>query len=97
MLAGNFVDQLAQSAAGNEGVAQALSPASADGRADLSGASYASPEGTVFNSPGRKSRVDPAEAANPFRDGISTADDNATAFDPTEFGNFSFDFGAAEF
>jgi DNA helicase-2/ATP-dependent DNA helicase PcrA len=94
MLAGNFVDQLAQSAAGNEGVAQALSPASADGRADLSGASYASPEGTAFNSPGRKSRVDPAEAANPFRDGTSTADDNATAFDPTEFGNFSFDFGA---
>jgi ATP-dependent DNA helicase UvrD/PcrA len=34
--------------------------------------------------------------ATPERDGADRDGDNATAFDPTEFGNFSFDFGAAE-
>jgi DNA helicase-2/ATP-dependent DNA helicase PcrA len=36
-----------------------------------------------------------AEASSPFRDDTNS-DDNATAFDPTEFGNFSFDFGASD-
>jgi len=51
-----------------------------------------SPEGTAFISPGRKSGVGEAEGASPERDGTG----DATAFDPSEFGNFSFDFGATE-
>ena len=53
-----------------------------------------SPEATEFISPERKSRDGELEAS-PARDGNGRPDD-ATAFDPTEFGNFSFDFGAPE-
>ena len=53
------------------------------------------PEGTEFISPGRESGVGEGEGTSPFRDGTNS-DDKATAFDPTEFGNFSFDFGAAD-
>jgi DNA helicase-2/ATP-dependent DNA helicase PcrA len=53
-----------------------------------------SPEGTEFDSPGRESWVGEEAGASPVRD-VTDADD-AAAFDPTEFGNFSFDFGAAE-
>ena len=40
--------------------------------------------------------VQRSEAPRPSSEAGETSDDNATAFDPTEFGNFSFDFGAAE-
>ncbi len=54
-----------------------------------------SPEGTEYESPGRKSRVSDGEGMSPERDGTNPPEnDDATAFDPTEFGNFSFDFGA---
>ncbi len=59
-----------------------------------------SPEGTEFVSPGREAGVGAANHESPFRDG-SPADENgeesddAAAFDPDEFENFSFDFGAA--
>jgi len=68
-----------------------------DARAMLAGTfeeQLTSPGGTEFMSSGRQSGEGTEEGASPTRDG--TAVDDATAFDPTEFGNFSFDFGAAE-
>ncbi|MGD0759862.1 MAG: UvrD-helicase domain-containing protein [Candidatus Sulfotelmatobacter sp.] len=53
-----------------------------------------SPAGTESDSPGRKSWVGEESGTSPVRD--VTASEDATAFDPTEFGNFSFDFGTAE-
>ena len=41
------------------------------------------------------SAVQPSEARQPH-DGANGSTDDATAFDPSEFGSFSFDFGAAE-
>jgi DNA helicase-2/ATP-dependent DNA helicase PcrA len=88
MLAGSFAEQLDQS------VARAPSPASSE-RATDSGAGQAlSPEGTEFIGPGCESGVGAEEGASPGRGGRNS--DDATAFDPTEFGNFSFDFGAAD-
>jgi DNA helicase-2/ATP-dependent DNA helicase PcrA len=56
-----------------------------------------SPEGTEFISPGRKSGVSSESEASPTRDGADPADtDDAAAFDPSEFGNFSFDFGGVD-
>jgi DNA helicase-2/ATP-dependent DNA helicase PcrA len=69
-----------------------------DARAMLAGSfaeQLTSPEGTEFISPGRESWVEAEEGTSPVRDGTNSAED-ATAFDPTEFGNFSFDFGAAD-
>ena len=51
-------------------------------------------EGTESDSPGRNSWVGEESGTSPVRD--VTASEDATAFDPTEFGNFSFDFGTAE-
>ena len=86
MLAGTFAEQLGQSAgAGSSG-----------GAAHSSNLQVPSPEGTEFISPGRKSGAGDEEGASPVRDGTDSAAD-ATAFDPAEFGNFSFDFGAADF
>jgi len=62
--------------------------------ADRSAEQSASPEGTEFTSPGRKSWEGGEETESPARDGTDSADGDATAFDPTEFGNFSFDFAA---
>ncbi len=62
---------------------------------DSHGEQVQSPVGTEFDSPGGKSWVDPAAESSPFRDGTDSTED-ATAFDPAEFGNFSFDFGAAD-
>ena len=62
--------------------------------ADRSAEQSASPEGTEFMSPGRKSWDDGEETESPARDGTDSADGDATAFDPNEFGNFSFDFAA---
>jgi DNA helicase-2/ATP-dependent DNA helicase PcrA len=59
--------------------------------ADTTEQHFNRPEGTEFISPGRKSAED-AEGASPDSDGTG----DATAFDPSEFGNFSFDFGATE-
>ena len=87
MLAGNFEEQL------DGDVARAPSPANADSVADAVERD-SGPEGTEFDSPGRQFGVGEGEAASPVRNG--TRSDDATAFDPTEFGNFSFDFGAAE-
>jgi DNA helicase-2/ATP-dependent DNA helicase PcrA len=42
------------------------------------------------------SAVQPSEARQISDEPNETTDEDATAFDPTEFGNFSFDFGAAE-
>jgi DNA helicase II / ATP-dependent DNA helicase PcrA len=70
-----------------------------DARAMLAGSfaeQLTSPEGTEFISPGRESGVGAEEGTSPGRDGTNAADADATAFDPTEFGNFSFDFGAAD-
>jgi DNA helicase-2/ATP-dependent DNA helicase PcrA len=69
-----------------------------DARAMLAGSSaeqITSPEGTESVSPGRESGVGTEDGTSPARDGTNSAED-ATAFDPTEFGNFSFDFGAAD-
>ena len=88
MLAGTFADQLQESTS----VAAGDSPANSKGRSDQQSLS---PEGTEFISPGRESGVGAQEDASPDRDGTGSAED-AIAFDPTEFGNFSFDFGAAD-
>jgi DNA helicase II / ATP-dependent DNA helicase PcrA len=53
-----------------------------------------SPGGTESDSPGRKSWVGEESGTSPVRD--VTASEDATAFDPAEFTNFSFDFGTAE-
>jgi len=58
-------------------------------------ANPASPEGMAFTSPEREPRESGADDASPFREDTGSAGD-ATAFDPGEFGNFSFDFGAPE-
>jgi len=99
MLAGTFEEQLDQN------VARAPSPANSAEATD-SGSEHASnpeepalSEGseskeTEFDSPGRKSWVGEGQGTSPVRDG--TDSDDATAFNPTEFGNFSFDFGAAD-
>jgi len=61
-------------------------------------ASAESPSGTEFISPGRKSGESEEDGASPARDGSDLADreeDNAAAFDPNEFENFSFDFGTS--
>ena len=52
------------------------------------------PKGRNSLAPDVSPRWRPSEGTSPVRDGTSTED--ATAFDPTEFGNFSFDFGAAD-
>ena len=49
-----------------------------------------SPEGTEYESPRRKSRAPEETGASPDRDGT----DDATAFNPAEFGNFELNFGA---
>jgi DNA helicase-2/ATP-dependent DNA helicase PcrA len=89
MNTGTFEAQL------DQGVNEATSSANSTGAPKIIDQQAPSPEGTAFISLGRKSGVDPAEEASPFRDGTNS-DDNATAFDPTEFGNFSFDFGAGD-
>jgi len=108
MQAGTFAEQLEESV--QEGVARTSlrqahgrsSPASSAGETDSSSDQAPSPEGTAFISPGRTSGVSREDEASPVRDGTDSADaeaesnaDDATAFDPNEFGNFSFDFGAA--
>jgi DNA helicase II / ATP-dependent DNA helicase PcrA len=90
MLAGNFAEQLE----GTERVAAGDSPANSAEAPGGDGEQYASPEGTEFDSPGRKSWVGEGEGTSPARDGTNSED--ATAFDPNEFGNFSFDFGATD-
>jgi len=91
MLAGSYAEKL------QEDVARAPSPANAVEIIDAVGNPPLSPAGTESVSSGRKSWEIEAEAANPEWDGANQAEtSDATAFDPSEFGNFSFDFGAAE-
>jgi len=54
--------------------------------------SSASPEGTEFDSPGRKPWEAEEAGASPARVDIEPG--GATSFEPEEFANFSFDFGA---
>ena len=86
MLGGNFAEELSNSSG-------------AIGSGDANGPSPEEPalsesKGTEFDSPGRESWVGEEAGASPVRD-VTDADD-AAAFDPTEFGNFSFDFGATD-
>jgi DNA helicase II / ATP-dependent DNA helicase PcrA len=84
MQAGTFAEQLSESAQSSQELA-----ASAEASSQL----VASPEGTAFVSPGRKSWEEEQAGASPARDGTDRNTDDATAFDPNEFENFSFDFG----
>jgi DNA helicase-2/ATP-dependent DNA helicase PcrA len=92
MLGGDFAEQLQESAAEIGSVERALSPASADSMAEDGSASYGGPDGTEFVGPGRESGESAEGDMSSERDSAG----DATAFDPGEFGNFSFDFGAAE-
>ncbi len=80
MLGGNFAEELTQSAAGAESAEEAPSPAQPE-----------APESKWGQPP---SAVQRSEAPQ-FSDESGESTD-ATAFDPTEFGNFSFDFGNSE-
>jgi DNA helicase II / ATP-dependent DNA helicase PcrA len=92
MQASGFADHLGQSAE--------RAPSEAEERPERSEVPGAvdqqrpSPEGTEFITPGRESGAGAEEGASPARDGTNS--DDATAFDPTGFGNFSFDFGAVD-
>jgi len=86
MLAGTFAEQLSQSAEAG----------TSDGAGDSENQQVPSPEGAGFVSPGRESWEGDEDGASPVRDGTDSQSGDATAFDPAEFGNFSFDFGAAD-
>jgi DNA helicase II / ATP-dependent DNA helicase PcrA len=92
MLAGTFAERL------DDSVAQTLPSASsghalpAEATDNSEALRHSSPAGTEYESPGRKSREGEEKGTSPGRDGT----EDATAFDPSEFGNFSFDFGASE-
>ena len=88
MLAGTFTEQLEDS------VARVPSPATADGQNGDAAAQASSLERTELTSPGREPENE-AAAATPSTDNPENSAD-ATAFDPNEFGNFSFDFGTNE-
>jgi DNA helicase II / ATP-dependent DNA helicase PcrA len=83
MLAGTFVEQL------EDDVAGATKPAEAVGNPEALARDVQSPEGTAPVSPGRR----------PWEGGVGATSsggedtDDATAFNPAEFGNFAFDFG----
>jgi len=85
MLAGNFEEQLIDAA----------DSATSSGAGDGYDRQAPSPEGAELVGPGRQSWEGDGDGASPVRDGTAAAED-ATAFDPAEFGNFSFDFGAPE-
>ncbi len=84
MLAGRFAEQLSRT----------TEAGASDGGPVGEQLQVSSPEGTSFISPGDESSGAEGNEASPVRDATDSAD--ATAFDPAEFGNFSFDFGAAE-
>jgi DNA helicase II / ATP-dependent DNA helicase PcrA len=87
MQAGSFAEQLTESAAS----AQSAEERKSTGEPETRDLRVTSPEGTAFVSSGRKSWEEEQVGASPAGDGTNAAD--ATAFDPNEFGNFSFDFG----
>jgi DNA helicase-2/ATP-dependent DNA helicase PcrA len=86
MLAGTFAEQLSQTAASG-------APDAARNSEDQQ---VASPEGAEFVSPGRQSWERDEDEASPVKDSTDSPGGDATVFDPAEFGNFSFDFGAAD-
>jgi DNA helicase-2/ATP-dependent DNA helicase PcrA len=102
MQAGTFVEQLEES--GNVERADSMGATDSPSKQDSSPEEPALSErsaskGTEDESPGRESRVREEKGMSPERDGTNAAKNeanpnDATAFDPTEFGNFSFDFGA---
>jgi DNA helicase-2/ATP-dependent DNA helicase PcrA len=77
-----------------ENVARSSSPANAVDETTADSAEVPSPEGAEYQSPGRWSRESGQDAPSAVRDG--TKPEDATAFDPDEFENFSFNFGEAE-
>ena len=86
MLAGTFVEQL------ETDVARAPTPVQSEATDNSEDLKRTSSAGMTHESPGRKSREKEQIEASPDRDGT----DDATAFNPAEFGNFSFNFGAYE-
>ncbi len=84
MLAGTFADQLQESA----------SVGASDYPAESAQPMWGQPPKPALSAV--EGAVQRSEAPRPSSEAGETSDDNATAFDPTEFGNFSFDFGAAE-
>jgi DNA helicase II / ATP-dependent DNA helicase PcrA len=101
MQAGKFSEQLGQDVARTrpEGESKGSSASDVERAAESAGQQdpahrpNLSPEGTERSSPGRKSWEIEATGASPARDGTQESD-AATAFDPSQFENFSFDFGA---
>ena len=90
----NFQQLIEDARALQAGVARAPTPANVDESTNVASNGSSSSEGKAFASPGRKSWEKEVQGASPIRDGTGGTD--ATTFDPTEFGNFSFDFGAHE-
>ena len=86
MWAGRFGEQLAESAGGAAIIAEE----------EASGTASRRTHSTPF---GRSGQAQANESGRPSMDSADAgvvASDEATAFDPNEFGNFSFDFGASE-
>jgi DNA helicase-2/ATP-dependent DNA helicase PcrA len=81
MLAGTFTEQLQETASVGPGDSPAEMPEAA---------------GSMWGQPPPKPALSAVEGAVQQAEALRSTDDDATAFDPTEFGNFSFDFGAAE-
>jgi len=88
MLAGTFAEQLEDS------VARALLPAHPEAADNSEAPKQPSPAGTEYESPGPKSRESGENGSSRARDGTCGGEKDATAFNPAEFGTFSFDFGA---
>jgi DNA helicase-2/ATP-dependent DNA helicase PcrA len=84
MLAGTFAEQL------ETDVAHAPAKAEVAHAAEATRRDLPSPEATQSVRPGRQPTESAPPVASPDRDGT----DDATAFDPSEFSNFSFDFDA---
>jgi len=80
MLAGRFTEQLQETASAGAGDSPAQMPEA----------------GSMWRQPPPKPALSAVEGAVQQGEGLPPATDDVTAFDPAEFGNFSFDFGAAE-
>ncbi len=89
MLGGSFAEQLANSAGATGG-----SGANSPSLEEPAPSERSEAKGTGTDNPGRESWVGEENGTIPASN-VTNAND-ATAFDPNEFGNFSFDFGAAD-
>src|SRR5207302_6701436 len=97
MQAGIFAEQLEESVKRAPSPAFAAGPRESGEAGDSVHRQTSNPEGTAFTSPGRKSWADEDGGTSPVRDGTDSAkitakpdSEDATAFDPSEFGNTSF-------